>query len=89
MAKSITLVSKIIDNKGTLVDSKTTSGVVEPFCQTEITQTGPIEKPLLWSPETPILYKVQTEVAENGNIVDTYETIFGVRTVEINQMEFS
>ena len=44
-----------------------------------------IQKPLLWSPETPNLYKVLTEVIENGNIVDTYETTFGVRTIEINR----
>jgi len=84
VSKSVTIVSKIVDNKGIMVGSKTTSGVLEPFSQTEIDQTGLIEKPLLWTPETPNLYKVLTEVAENGNIVDTYETTFGVRTVEIN-----
>jgi len=84
VSKSVTIVSKIVDNKGIIVGSKTTSGVLEPFSQTEIDQTGLIEKPLLWTPETPNLYKVLTEVAENGNIVDTYETTFGVRTVEIN-----
>jgi len=84
VSKSVTIVSKLVDNKGIIVGSKTTSGVLEPFSQTEIDQTGLIEKPLLWTPETPNLYKVLTEVAENGNIVDTYETTFGVRTVEIN-----
>lgn len=84
-AKSVTLVSKIVDKKGVVLGSKTSSKDLEPLSQTEIVQTGLIENPLLWSPETPNLYKVLTEVSENGNIVDTYETSFGVRTVEINR----
>ena len=68
-----------------MLDTKTTSQSIAPFDQTEIAQTGSIQKPMLWSPETPNLYKVLTEVSENGNIIDTYETTFGVRTVEINK----
>ncbi|HEY5508445.1 MAG TPA: sugar-binding domain-containing protein, partial [Paludibacter sp.] len=84
-AKSVTLVSKIINNQGLVFDTKTSTLSISPFDQTEVSQTGAIKKPLLWSPETPNLYKVLTEVVENGNIVDTYETTFGVRTVEINK----
>jgi len=84
-AKNLSLVSKIVDNKGLLFDTKTSTLSIPPFDQTEVSQTGAIKKPLLWSPETPNLYKVLTEVIENGNIVDTYETTFGVRTVEINK----
>lgn len=85
IAKNVTLVSKIIDKKGVVLDTKTSSQSISPFEQAEISQTGSINKPQLWSPETPTLYKVLTEVSENGNIVDTYETTFGVRTVEINR----
>lgn len=84
-AKNVTLVSKIIDNKGLVFDTKTSTLSISPYDQTEVSQTGAIKKPLLWSPETPNLYKVLTEVSENGHIVDTYETTFGVRTVEINK----
>ena len=82
---NVTLVSKIIDSKGNLLDTKTAAQTIAPFYPVEITQTGSIQKPLLWSPETPNLYKVLTEVSENGNIIDDYETTFGVRTVEINK----
>jgi beta-galactosidase len=34
----------------------------------------------LWSPESPTLYKLVTEI-ENGGIVDRVETTFGIRTV--------
>ena len=83
--KNITLVSKIIDKKGIVLDTETASQSIPPLAEAEITQTGSIQRPMLWSPETPNLYKVLTEVFENGNIIDTYETTFGVRTVEINK----
>ncbi|HRZ98695.1 MAG TPA: glycoside hydrolase family 2 TIM barrel-domain containing protein, partial [Paludibacter sp.] len=84
-AKNITLVSKIVDKKGLVFDTETSTLSIAPFDQTEVSQTGSIKKPLLWSPETPNLYKVLTEVVENGSIIDTYETTLGVRTVEINK----
>jgi len=83
--KNITLVSKIIDKKGLVLDTGTASQSIPPMAEAEITQTGSIQRPMLWSPETPNLYKVLTEVSENGNIIDTYETTFGVRKVEINK----
>ena len=84
IAKTISLVSKIVDKKGHVFDAKTSTQTLSPFSQTEISQDGKIMKPMLWSPETPNLYKVLTEVSENDNLIDSYETTFGVRTVEIN-----
>jgi beta-galactosidase len=87
-SKNISLVSKIADNKGVILYTKTTSISIAPFSQSEISQSGSVQKPLLWSPETPDLYKILTEVIENGNIIDTYETTFGIRTIEINTNGF-
>src|SRR5450759_3258739 len=85
VAKNFALLSQIINNRGVVLHSVTSSQRIEPFSTTEIAQTATIQKPLLWSPETPNLYKVQTEVIEEGNIIDSYETTFGVRTIEINR----
>jgi len=84
-AKNLTLISKIVDLKGIVFDTKTTNQTLESFEQVEIEQISAIKAPKLWSPETPNLYKVLTEVSVEGNVVDTYETIFGVRTVEIDK----
>jgi beta-galactosidase len=84
VAKNIALTSRIVDKKGIVLDTITTRLSVAPYDQFEIEQTGTILKPMLWSPETPDLYKVLTEVTENGIIIDSYETTFGVRTIEIN-----
>jgi len=87
-SKNISLVSKIFDNKGVILDTNITSLSIPPFSQTEISQKGSVQKPSLWSPDTPRLYKVLTEEVENGDIRDTYETTFGIRTIEINTSGF-
>jgi len=84
-AKDFTLISKIVNNRDVVLNSVTSFKKIEPLATIEIQQTGTIQKPLLWSPETPNIYKVQTEVIENGNSIDDYETTFGVRTIEINR----
>ena len=38
-----------------------------------------VSKPMLWSCETPNIYKVRTEVVVNNIVVDTYETTTGFR----------
>jgi len=40
-----------------------------------------LSSPILWSPESPTLYKLITTVSVAGNIVDRKETTFGIRTV--------
>ena len=40
-----------------------------------------ISSPVLWSPESPSLYKLVTTVSVGGKTVDRQETAFGIRTV--------
>jgi beta-galactosidase len=40
-----------------------------------------VASPILWSPESPQLYKLITTVAGAGKTVDQKETVFGIRTV--------
>lgn len=47
-----------------------------------------IKNPILWSPENPYLYKAVTEVVEEGKILDSYTTIFGVRTIKLDETGF-
>ena len=45
----------------------------------DITQTAKIENPALWSPDSPALYTLKTEVLVGDSVVDTCETEFGFR----------
>ncbi|MCL1945433.1 MAG: DUF4982 domain-containing protein [Firmicutes bacterium] len=48
-----------------------------------------INKPLLYSDSTPNLYKVVVSVLQNGNIVDTGSSIFGIRTFGLRKKKFA
>lgn len=46
-----------------------------------------LKNPKLWGPpptQTPNLYLAETTISENGKISDTYETRFGIRSLEFN-----
>ncbi len=48
----------------------------------EYTQSFIINKPELWSPESPSLYTARTILSVNGEDVDSYDTKFGIRSIE-------
>ena len=60
--KTLHLFQKLLTIRESCWIQKHLHGAIEPFSQIEIFQKGSIQKPLLWSPETPNLYKVLTEV---------------------------
>jgi beta-galactosidase len=47
----------------------------------QLEQTATVSNPVLWSPESPHLYKLITTLESGGKVVDRQETEFGLRTV--------
>ena len=45
-----------------------------------ISQISQIKNPTLWSVKNPYQYKLITQIAQNGKIIDQYETPFGIRS---------
>ena len=43
-----------------------------------------VGKPMLWSCETPYIYKLRTVVKQGGKVVDTYETTTGFRSFKFD-----
>ena len=43
-----------------------------------------VVSPKLWSPQRPSLYAAVTTVEQGGKTVDSYETVFGIRTVRFD-----
>ena len=43
-----------------------------------------IQNPKLWSIEDPYLYTLTTQIKENGIIIDSYDTIFGIRNFKFD-----
>jgi len=48
----------------------------------EITQIITVANPLLWTPETPHLYKAEVQIIRNKTVVDKTVTDFGVRSIK-------
>lgn len=48
----------------------------------EYTQSFIVDNPKLWSPESPSLYTARTTLSVNGKEVDSYDTKFGIRSIE-------
>lgn len=57
---------------------------LEPGDSGEFSCTIKVNKPKLWSLESPYLYKLITEVSSGGTVVDSYETTFGIRAIRFD-----
>jgi beta-galactosidase len=75
----------IIDADGKTIASKIISNLsLNPGIQDEYFSSFNIDNPKLWSIESPYLHKLKTIIRSNGNVVDNYETNFGIRTVKFD-----
>ncbi|MDA3834156.1 MAG: DUF4982 domain-containing protein, partial [Spirochaetales bacterium] len=53
-----------------------------PMHTNEYAMTMPVDHPLLWDLDTPHLYRVETEIVSDDEVLDSYPTTFGIRTIE-------
>ena len=79
--KNVTLNTVIVDGAGQQVaENSSNYHLLEGQ---DAIQNFIVDNPLLWSPETPELYTAKTTVLVDGKEVDTYDTRFGIRTIEV------
>ena len=84
-AQNARVTSTILDPSGKPVGKAVTaSASVAEGGEQSYEQTIVVKRPLRWSLEERNLYKLVTEVSAQGQIVDRYETPFGIRTVEFD-----
>ncbi|WP_405247175.1 glycoside hydrolase family 2 TIM barrel-domain containing protein [Cellulophaga sp. Asnod2-G02] len=83
-SKNITITTEIIDANQTKVGSLTSSLEVGKISIKKNTAVLTIEQPMLWDIEQPNLYTAVTNVIENGEIIDTEETVFGIRSIQFD-----
>lgn len=78
----IQVATEILSPEGEVVASRSTRGRINHNLPVE--QNFEIVAPELWSPESPALYKAITTVSNSdGKAIDSYETRFGIRSIEI------
>jgi len=78
-AAACTLVSALVDRDGKVAQSHEVSQEIGPNADYEFAQILPVDKPSLWSVSEPYLYTLRSTVRVGSQVVDRYETPFGIR----------
>ncbi|AUC86604.1 beta-galactosidase [Polaribacter sp. ALD11] len=76
--KGLTIVTKILDAKGSLVAKNKTSSIYG----NEFEQNIAVKNPKLWSPETPYLYTSISQIYNGTILKDEISTRFGIRSIK-------
>lgn len=82
VAKKIKIVSSIINPSGKIISKNEQSfSVAANAKQDFVTNKQTVQSPLLWTPETPSLYRITTEIidANSGVLLDAVENPLGFR----------
>ena len=77
---NIQLKSSIIDSSGNSIATTQSNELLEAGSVKEISHNIELTNPEIWTIEKPYLYSVETEIYENGKLIDNYTTPLGVRS---------
>lgn len=80
----VTVRTTVLDAQGGVVSKNAgeTEVTVGQNAEETVKQDVVVNNPSLWDCDNPNLYYVQTEIVEDGEVIDTYETEFGFRYLE-------
>ncbi len=76
----VSVSEEIISPDGASVAKISQDGNAQANANSEVKSAVIFSNPVLWSPESPKLYKLITTVESDGKVVDRQETEFGIRT---------
>ncbi|RZK57907.1 MAG: DUF4982 domain-containing protein [Pedobacter sp.] len=78
--QTVVLVHKFYDPNGKLVvENKPYTTKIDTF-GVVVNSDSQIKNPILWSVDTPKQYKLITEILQNGKVIDSKTTLFGIRS---------
>lgn len=79
-SRLITIRNTLLDENGEVASESTESQIeIASTDDQDVKQTVSIEQPDLWSVDDANMYVMRTELIENGEILDTYDTDYGFR----------
>jgi beta-galactosidase len=85
---SIEVIQTILNSKNKQVAISSENVLAPEFYQTiNYNSKLRVENPLLWDIDSPNLYQLITEIKKDGEVIDSYKTSFGIRTIEFNPQE--
>ncbi|HLI93361.1 MAG TPA: glycoside hydrolase family 2 TIM barrel-domain containing protein, partial [Puia sp.] len=77
----IILWAKIVDRDQRIVGAKEMTIWLPAKSECHVTPSITVDKPLLWSVDTPYLYRLRLELTAGGKHRDEYTSTFGIRTI--------
>src|SRR6266404_1493137 len=87
--RAFALRTTLLDGSGQRVaSSESAPQALAPGADRQIVQELRVANPKLWSPDSPTLYRLRSEVVEKGKVVDTEQTRIGIRRIAIAQDGF-
>lgn len=75
------VVSTILDAQNTAIVSAKNNVVIDT--DGIFNQEFEVDNPSLWSPDSPTMYSLETKLYVDGKLRDTYNTPFGIRSIEL------
>lgn len=76
---------QVIGPDGALLAAQQVAGViVDASAVVDVPCALAVDQPRLWSLRTPVLHRLVTTLTRGGEVVDRYETEFGIRTVRFD-----
>ena len=88
--KKFTLRQTIIDPSdpvGTPLATSAEEIELAPAASSVTQQKLTLASPRLWSPDSPALYELRTEILDGERLADVYSTTFGIRTIRFDANE--
>jgi beta-galactosidase len=82
--RDITVRTRVLTPQGRTADTVDLTETIPPGGRLECEQELAVRRPKLWSLETPLLYRVETELRSGRHVVDTGTTPFGIRSIEFD-----
>ncbi len=81
--RTLAVINQLKEPSGRIVSEKKVTQTLTARQLLTLKQELPLlKKPYLWSPESPYLYQLHTQIFENGQLIDEQKTAYGIRKVE-------
>ena len=80
----VNIAFSVLDPDGTLIVAVEEECSLQSGKSKDMAQVLIIPNPMLWSPETPALYRLAIKVRADGAVSDSQQTTFGCRTIRLD-----
>lgn len=78
--KNVVVEYTLLDPTGSSVATAKSDGAIPPAGEINLCVGMTVDKPAMWCPETPVLYRLKTTVRCGDQVVDSEETRIGIRS---------